>query len=192
MAETLIYGGAFNPPTKAHGEVIEACLAQTGAEEVWVMPSADRFDKHFEIAKEDRLAMLQLMLGELSCGEAEVAICRLEIDELPAPTETALTYQALKDKYPGTDFRFIFGSDAYNSMPEWRGGSELQATLPMLVSPRNGDEITPRANIHILQPFPAPNVSSTEVRERIKAGEPIDEMVYRPVADYLHEHKLYE
>lgn len=59
---TIIYGGAFNPPTRAHQAILQACIdyaEQLSVDaEVWLMPSGDRVDKKIEASYADRLELL--------------------------------------------------------------------------------------------------------------------------------------
>lgn len=186
MKEIAIYGGAFNPPTVAHKGVVERCLA-ADMSEVWVIPSADRFDKQFDIDDNHRIGMLELMLG----GHENIRIDRIELDELSKPTETRKTYQELKRRYPAFSFRFVFGSDAYNAMPTWNGGQALQSELPMLVIPRFSEVVIAGKNIRVLDPIGQENVSSTEVKRRIVEHRPLNGLVCPKVQRYIKEHKLY-
>ena len=60
----LLFGGAFNPPTKAHIHLAELALAETGRRQVIFMPSKSRYieedqGKDFAYSEEKRLALLK-------------------------------------------------------------------------------------------------------------------------------------
>lgn len=190
MPNIAIYGGAFNPPTKAHEAVVAACLQHEAVDEVWVMPSADRFDKQFTVAARDRVAMLEMFVAE--CRQyGRVALSRVELEQIGPPTETGKTARFLREVYPTHDFRFVFGADAYNSMEAWDGGLELKSNLPMLVVVRGSEPIKPGPNVEVLPAVVYDDVSSTQVREACVNGGRLDDFVLGGVARYIAERKLY-
>ena len=181
--ETVIYGGAFNPPTLAHVAILKACFAyarRKGAE-VWVMPSGNRHDKTIAASRSRRLAYVEAMIRDAG-GDARVEL--LELDRR-IPVETIDTVRELKARYPERIFRFVFGADSTETMGEWRGGRELLDTLPMLVVEREGSAINPQArNVESLA-VQTPSVSSTQVRQCLAAGASYAHLVSPRVAQLL-------
>lgn len=189
--EIAVFGGTFDPPTKAHEAVIAACLARPELDEVWVMPSGTRSDKKSTLNDTDRLWMLNLMLEEVFANHPRLQVSSFELDYLPRPSQTAQTVEALRTFYPECRFRFVFGADSYLSMPQWRNGRELQRTLGMLVVPRNGLVIPVADNLELLTISMQKPVSSTEVRDRVRRGFSIDGLVCRGVRQYITDCRLY-
>lgn len=191
MKNIAVYGGAFNPPTIAHEAVAKSCLQRPDVSEVWLMPSADRYDKKFDIADVHRTKMLELVAGYLS-EFGVVKVSKLELEELSPPTQTKKTFDELKRRFPNLNFRFVLGFDTYISMPEWNGGKQLQASLPILVSPRFGLEVNLGKNAIALEPIDsASDITSTEVRRRIIVGQSIESLVRPEVAEYIKANNLY-
>lgn len=194
MKETIIFGGGFNPPTSAHQQVVETCLEQYPNKELWIMPSADRHDKQFQVDHDNRLDMLEHMISEIPQAVGRVSISRLELDELEAPTKTHVTVEALGKKYPDHAFQYVFGRDAYESMPNWENGDYLQNNLPMIIIPR-GDMTTIRfgSNCRLLALGNVrTDLSSTLIRNRVEQGEPIRGLVCAGVARYIEDRMLYK
>lgn len=189
MNEIIVFGGTFNPPTHAHVEIMQYCLEQPSVDEVWVMPSKERVDKDITVATATRLAMLETIQHDTFGGSEKLRVSDFEA-RLPGPTETYNTVLALNEAYPDKRFRFLFGVDAYQSMPTWRHGDELQRNLPMLLLPRDG-VVPPRApNVHVLPPLRHVGLSSTEARQ----ADPLELELFVPsaIARFVRKHRLYE
>lgn len=176
--ETIIYGGAFNPPTLAHVAILQAVLefAEPTQSEVWVMPSGTRLDKAIDVPRVSRLEYVHAMIADASHHRASVQVNTSELDRA-GPTETYDTVKRLQAEYPGRDFRFVFGADSTQTMPSWRGGAELLDQLPMLVVNRPGSMVNPMARHALKLSVVTPDISSTEVRRRQITGEPINSLV---------------
>lgn len=185
--ETIIYGGAFNPPTLAHQTIVETVLQAKPQADVWIMPSGTRWDKQLGIADQDRLAMLKLMRAEVSDPE-RVQICEMELKD-ETPTETYKSVARLAMEYPERNFRYVFGADAYANMSNWRNGTQMQEALPMLVIPRGPQVVTPRPNVEVLEIDIAG--SSTEVRAHAAKGHEVGKFVCSGVAAFIKNRGLY-
>lgn len=192
MAEVAIFGGSFNPPTISHEAVVKACLKTSPIEEVWLMPSSERADKDFGTSDINRLAMVQAMSNEAFQFDNRVRVCTVEL-ELPRPTQTWRTVDALRLLYPNDQFHFVFGADSYADMPKWQHGELLQRELGMLIMQRDGCKIVPRDNVQVLPALAeVQNISSTQVREAIGHRQAIEDFVCRGVASYIQNRKLYQ
>ena len=180
--ETIIYGGAFNPPTLAHVAILQAVLefAEPTQSEVWVMPSGTRLDKVIDVPRVSRLEYVHAMIADASHHRASVQVNTSELDRA-GPTETYDTVKRLQAEYPGRDFRFVFGADSTQTMPSWREGAELLDQLPMLVVNRPGSMVNPMARHALKLSVVTPDISSTEVRRRQITGEPINSLVSQSV-----------
>lgn len=188
--KVIIFGGSFNPPTRAHENIIDAALKLSGFDEIWVMPSGERIDKQYQVADKHRVRMLQLMHEEVFRGDGRLRISCFEIKDVPRPSQTWQTVAALRKDYPAYDFWFVFGADSYRDMPAWQNGRAMQAELNMLIVPRNDLAIPLTENAQLLPVVP-PVMSSTEVRERTAAGQPINQLVCGSVRRYIAAHRLY-
>ena len=184
--ETIVYGGAFNPPTKAHQAILQSCIeyAEPLGADVWLLPSGDRKDKTIGVNKERRLAFCEALIRDVMRRTVVVGINIIEM-EREHPTETYETVLALKAKYPDRSFVWVFGSDSIATMLSWNRGDWMKSNLSMLVIDRPGApkvEIGPNA---AWLPVQADEMSSTELRRRIAASEPYDELVSPNVAAVL-------
>ena len=178
QSEIIIYGGAFNPPTLAHELILRACVdyAKVNGGEVWLLPSGNRHDKTIAVSRRQRLAYVRAMIANVSDDEVPVRVETMELDQTEV-IETSETVRRLRATYPDVRFRFVFGADSTMTMASWRGGQELLDTLPMLIVPRPGYDINPAARQAVVLPIATPDVSSTEVRRRLLAEEPVEALV---------------
>jgi nicotinate-nucleotide adenylyltransferase len=192
MKDIAVFGGTFDPPTKAHEGIITACLEQPAIDEVWVMPSGQRPDKPHMSDNAARLAMLELVKADTFHDDSRLVVSDFE-QQLPQPTETRWTVRALRQAYPGYRFWHVCGADVYHRMPTWEGGEELRRNLGMLVVERDGYEL-PAETLQIKQ-LQAPQVdaaaSSTRLREVCQNGGSLEAMTSKAVMRYIATHALY-
>lgn len=176
--ETVIYGGAFNPPTRAHQAILQVCIeyAEPRHADVWLLPSASRSDKTIEVEREDRLAFCTALTRDVVRRTMRLDVESLELDRTSL-TETYDTVRELDTKYPERSFTWVFGADSVASMPSWDHGQWLQDNFSMLVINRP-DTPLPRLGGRALElAVDAGDFSSTELRKRIAIGETYDELV---------------
>lgn len=185
-----IFGGSFNPPTTAHCEIMRRLLEQD-FDQVWVVPSGERSDKPHQAADYDRLRMLELLKEEEFNGDPRLVISDFEL-KLPRPSETFRTVQALHAAYSCVKFWFVFGSDSYRDMPNWEHGEELREKLNIVVVERASSPIPKADNVCPLSiDSDLAAVSSTYVRQKVEAGEPIEGLVSAGVGRYIAKNGLY-
>ncbi len=191
MKDIAVFGGAFDPPTKAHEAIIAACLERQDIDEVWLMPSGYRVDKVHMLQNAVRLAMLELVKVESFDSDERLVVTDFE-QRLPQPTQTYQTTRALQTAYPDDRFWYVFGADAYKDMPMWRHGKELQHSIGMLLVPRLGYELP--AESDTLRRLQLPDgiraVSSTMVREACRSGQAVEHSS-PAVLRYIHQERLY-
>lgn len=192
MQTIIIYGGSFNPFHNGHAAITEYCAKLPNVDAVWLMPSAARTDKPDLAADKARLAMLQAYTESVQDTHKQVVVSDFEL-QLGAPSETIRTYRALRAAYPQYRFLFVFGADSVADMQNWRGASELAGELEIVVIQRHGYAMPDTSNIHavITVPESVSGLSSTLVRQYIRAGQPIDTLVPQVVQTIIRNDKLY-
>jgi nicotinate-nucleotide adenylyltransferase len=146
---------------------------------------------------EARLALCEAAVA----GEECLGVSRLELDR-PGPSYTVDTLRAIHATSPGDDLTFIVGGDMAASLPEWRQPEALLELATLGVAERGE---TGRA--HIMQrlsglpaaaervrffSMPRIDVSSTDVRDRVRAGRPIRYLVPEDVARLIRARGLYQ
>ena len=176
--ETIIYGGAFNPPTRAHQAILQGCIdyAEPRDADVWLLPSANRRDKTIDSSRERRLALCDALTQDVMRRTVAVSAHEMELDR-PQPTETYDTVRELQGEYPHRRFTWVFGADSVATMREWNHGEWLLENLDMLVVGRPGYELCQLGTRAVRLAVDTGDVSSTEVRRRIVGGESYGDLV---------------
>jgi nicotinate-nucleotide adenylyltransferase len=181
VTETLaVYGGSFDPPHIAHTLVCAYVLATHPITRVLVVPAMQHpFNKPLAPFPH-RLHMCEIAMRDLR---------RIEVSdierELPGPSLSLRTLERLHALHPSAALRLVIGSDLLAETASWHRFDRIEQIAPPLVVPRAGREATNTA-------LPAlPDISSTEVRKRLRAGVETIGLVDPQVAAYATEHRLY-
>lgn len=178
LKETIIYGGAFNPPTKAHHAILQACIdrAEQLGTDVWVMPCGNRVHKTIDVPRDTRIQYVEALVNDVVWRSVDVHIETTELDS-GIETETFDTAQMMNEKYPDRKFVWVFGTDSIATIEQWKEGEWLKDHLPMLVVERPDSvdvELGKNAEWLLIEPS---TISSSEVRARMATDESIDHLV---------------
>lgn len=176
MAVTGILGGRFDPPHLGHLALAKAAVKHFGIDELHVTVVAAAGHKQSVAPVEHRLAMARLTFAPL---EAVVE-----------PEEHPYTVDALEARHY-EDPIFLIGADQLADFPTWKQPDRVLELVRLGVATRPGyapEASSDRIEVFELEPQP---VSSTEIRERVRSGEPVDGLVVPEVAAYITAHGLY-
>ena len=168
-------GGAASPNDP--GAAQQWYLDALGMDEVWLMVSPLnplKADSGQLLSDEIRLRLAQKAVE----GERGLRVCDLEF-HLPRPSYTWNTLQVLRERYPLVDWVLLIGSDNWRIFPNWYRHEDILRTFRLLVYPRKGTEIIPDSLPKgvTLAPTPLIDISSTQVRQRVRSGLSITGMV---------------
>jgi nicotinate-nucleotide adenylyltransferase len=166
MIRTGIFGGSFNPIHVGHIALAKAVLQQCPLDEVWLMVSPQNPLKQEAdlLADELRLQLSQKALE----GGGGVRAVDYEF-RLPRPSYTWNTLQHLSQDYPDRQFVLLIGGDNWAHFDRWRHWKDILRNYDVIVYPR--DNYPGTINMPLL------DVSSTEIRRRVRRGESIAGMV---------------
>ena len=193
MSRTGILGGSFDPVHIGHVELAKTAAADLKLEKLLVIPAFDPPHKNSCIASfEQRYRMLELSFE----GIPKVTVSDIE-KRLGGKSYTINTIRALKNELGRTDLYLIIGSDQLYTIEQWyMYGSILKETHTVAVT-RGNDSYTDMqefansvGRIRVLN-TDIPDVSSTEIRERIRNGLPGQELLPSPVAEFIGTEGLY-
>lgn len=161
-----IFGGSFNPIHTGHIALAQAVLKQCALDEVWLMISPQNPLKQQADLLDDglRLQMAQKALE----GVEGVKACDYEF-HLPKPSYTWNTLQHLSKDYPDCRFYLLIGGDNWAHFERWRHWKDILRQYDVIVYPR--DQYQGTVDVPLLP------VSSTEIRQRVRAGESIKGLV---------------
>lgn len=178
MSEIIaVYGGSFDPPHLAHTLACTYVLSAHAVDRVLVVPVAEHpFEKRLAPFAH-RLRMCELAMRDLLRTE----VLGVE-NELARPSLTVRTLEHLQACYPSARLRLVIGSDLVAEAPSWHKFERIQEIAPPLVVPRAGHSDSAAA---------LPAISSTEVRERLRAGHSTTGLLSPTIAAYALEHGLY-
>ncbi len=183
-----VFGGSFDPVHLGHLIVASAAADSLRLDRVHFVPAHVQPFKanqhHAEPA--DRVAMLR---AALSHDERFVLDTR-EVDRAGV-SYTADTLRALRAEFPGDALCLLVGADAARELPAWREASAIPDLAEVVVLTRPGEELPRHDLVARTLEVPAVDVSATQVRERVRRGEPIEELVPPAVAHYIESHRLY-
>lgn len=174
--EIGIFGGSFNPIHNGHIILAETFLEQCSLDEVWLMVTPQNpFKTQAELLDDDK----RLELGKQAVANyPKMKVSDYEF-HLPKPSYTWNTLQSLKKDYPQTNFTLLIGGDNWAAFNRWSHAADILANYPIAIFPRRGyplDKQLLKAGQQILQ-TPLLDISSSDIRRRIKQGESIDKMI---------------
>jgi nicotinate-nucleotide adenylyltransferase len=183
-----ILGGTFDPIHHAHVFVAVEVRATLGLDEVLLVPAGDPWQKRgFVVAPAaDRVAMAEAAVADI----AGVSVSRIEVDRT-GPSVTADTLEALTAT--DRELFLVLGADAAANMSTWRRLDETRPLATVVVVERDGEHADPPgpdwAWAHV--PIPRLDVSSSDIRQRLGSGRPVDGLVPPATLTYIREHDLY-
>lgn len=132
-----VFGGAFNPPTVAHYEIIKYLLKQHFIDEIMLMPVGDHYNKTGMAAAKHRFNMLKEMVENLP----NTTVSSVEIDE-PIALKTVETLEILQKMYPSKEFVFVMGADNLRNLPKWSQHEQLINNFKMIIFDRGDEDVS--------------------------------------------------
>lgn len=214
IARLGLFGGTFDPIHRGHVDVARAARAALELDEVWLVPS--RLPPHRparpSASSYHRFAMVAL--AAMSEPDAPWLLAsEIEVSQ-EGPSYTSKTLERLAASgYDRSQLFFLSGADAFAEIATWRDYPALLDRAHFVVVSRPGtpasglpgrlpglasrmvtvtDRSAPPAEPSILLVDAATaDVSSTEVRRLLAAGEPLGGRVPEAVERYARRHNLY-
>lgn len=191
-----VFGGAFDPPHRAHVALAQAAIAQLGLAQLRVVPTGQPSHKVRPLtAAAHRLAMCELAFAHVP----RVCVDAQEI-ERSGPSFTVDTLEALQRTHPGAQLCLLIGQDQAQTLERWHRASDL-ARLAIIYVAERPESVgtsaattptqTPKFALHGLS-MPAMAQSATDVRQRLAQHQSIEALVTEPVARYIALHHLYQ
>jgi len=194
-----ILGGTFDPPHLAHLAIAEEAREALGLERVVFVPAGQPWQKADRGVTPGpiRLAMVERAIA----GNPSFSVDRSEVDR-SGPTYTVDTLAAFAAREPaGTELWFILSAEALAGLATWRDPERVVALAHLCVVPRGrgaGDAATafrdryPTAADRVVAlDRPRLDISSTEIRERVRTGRSIRYLVPDGVVDLVTRYALY-
>ncbi len=191
MKRIGLFGGTFDPVTRAHLALARAARDALALDEVRWIPAGQPWQKARAISDAaHREAMVRLAIE----GEARMTLDRTELDRA-GPSYMLDTVRELQAREPGAEWFLVVGQDQYAGLHTWHGWPELLSRVVLAVADRPGapaavNEAVSRC-AHREVPLPLLDVSATDARRRAAEGQDISSLVPPQVARYIDSHRLY-
>lgn len=172
---TALLFGSFNPIHRGHLQIARYLLNEGYCAQVWFVVSPQNPWKADADLLDEELRLE--MVSRAIAGDPRMQACDIEFT-MPRPSYTYRTLCTLRERHPDTPFALAIGGDNLERFPEWRRAEEILAAFPLLVYPRPGMAIPAWAKDKVtVVPAPLTAISSTEIRRKVRAGEPLTDEV---------------
>ncbi len=189
----MLYFGSFNPIHRGHIALAEYAIDRDLCDEVTMIVSPrNPLKTQDSLAPElDRFEMV-----EQACAESRYPDrIKASIIEflLERPSYTINTLRHLSENYGAElSFSILMGGDIIPQFNKWRNYEEILENYSIFVYPRRGERVELYLDkITLLDGAPLQNFSSTDVRQALRDGEDVSEMLSQKVASHIRTKKLW-
>ncbi|MCA9269160.1 MAG: nicotinate-nucleotide adenylyltransferase [Planctomycetales bacterium] len=196
-----IYGGSFDPVHYGHLLLAECCREQLALDEVWFLPAAvpPHKTRQARAADKHRAEMLQLAIG----GHDAFRLATLEL-ERGGVNYTFETLEQIQRDRPDDRLFFLMGADSLDDFPRWREPARIcqAATISVVARPgapapdfdallgvASGEQIAAMRAAVVTMPLI--ELSSSDLRRRVAAGQSVRYRTPAAVRKYIESHGLY-
>ena len=185
-----ILGGTFDPIHNGHLALAGGVKRRLQLDKLIFMPSYISPHKRTRRLTSSgmRLAMMRLAIRK----KAGFSVSRYELNK-KGISFTVRTLRALKDRFKKSQLFFLAGADSLTELSAWKDLGKIFKLAVFVVAARPGYKIP--KNIHkeikILK-IRTPDISSTDIRNRIRDNKPIAKLVPGAVRKYIVKNKLYK
>lgn len=187
-----IYGGTFNPPHVGHLIVAEQVRIELALDEIMFVPSfisPHKQEGESDVA-EHRLAMTKLAISDNPCFKySDFEITKKDT------SFTVNTLDYLRLKYPLDSFYLIIGMDNYLTFHLWKDPERVLKLVTLVVMnrpnyPKQVNEVFGTNNTLFVD-VPNIDISSSDIRRRVKENRSIHYLVPKSVEEYIHSNSLF-
>ena len=200
MKPIAILGGSFNPVHYGHLKMAEAAMESTHFSKVLFIPTGTPYHKEQKdlLPFADRLKLLELAIEkypDFDCSPIE--------GERDGNSYTIDTVRELLRQNPTNSYSLLIGTDQFLTLRSWHKIAELGKLVDFYIANRNGEmsfstfqkekeALEKELSLHCkLFPMPAIDLSSTEIRKRLKEGRSIQGMLPKSVEEYILKKGFY-
>ena len=202
LGRSGLYGGSFDPIHLGHVRIARAVADGLGLQRVIFLPSSSPPHKQDRVLVDPahRLAMVKLAIE----GESDFEVSDFDLTR-DGPTFTIDTIAHFRETFGASaEIFWIIGADSLAELPSWHRASELVDACRIVTVGRAGtaptDWVVLRKKLSERQvarlqagvvETPLIDLSSTDIRTRVRANQPIRALVAEPVATYIEQRGLY-
>jgi nicotinate-nucleotide adenylyltransferase len=187
-----VFGGSFDPPHVGHLLAASDAFEALALDRLIFVPAAVqplKTDLQPALAHH-RLTMLQLLVG----GDERFGVDPVEI-ERAGVSYTVDTLETFAQRFPRAELFFLIGVDAMATFDAWRDPRRILELARLAIlrrpgAPVGGGNVSRPGTIELATRLV--DMSSTEIRERVRAGKSIRGFVPESVAAYIETERLYQ
>jgi nicotinate-nucleotide adenylyltransferase len=185
-----IFGGTFDPVHMGHLALALESWHELELDKVLFVPAniSPFKEEHIPASPADRLNMLRLAVGH----DHRFGICTLELDR-GGISYTVDTLKELRLEFgPEAELFILAGTDILKGFDRWKDAEEIKEIASLVAVSRPGEKDTGglEGNIRSIE-MPLMEISSTMIRCRIKARQPIEGFLAPAVVEYIRDKGLY-
>ena len=185
---TALFGGTFNPLHNGHLAIAQSVLEQGLADEVWILITPCNPWKKDQALLDDRLRYGMVAQAVKEMDGVRASDYEFKLDK---PSYTANTLRRISADYPDREFILTIGADNWVKFHNWREADFILKNYPIIVYPRQGYPIENVSGNVTLLDCTLMDISSTQIRQMVQDGTPINELVPASVARTILDLKLY-
>jgi nicotinate-nucleotide adenylyltransferase len=184
-----VFGGTFDPPHLGHLVAAADAAQALGLGRVLWVPAAVH---PLKLASVQAPASARLEMARAAVeGDPRFEVDPLEL-ERAGPSYTVDTLRELQGRYPEAELYFLTGADNLRDLPRWKDPAGVARLARLVVVSRRGEGVPPGLPYPaVAVPVTRVDLSSTEVRRRVRAGETIRYLVPGAVRAVIERRGLY-
>lgn len=194
--ELCLFQGTFNPIHNAHIRVAEYAAANFAKDGVLFIPAFNPPHK----TSEDNMTLHRFNMVKLAVEDNP----NFQISDIEYKREgksyTYLTICELYEKIqPEGKIKFIIGTDAFRKIESWYETDKLKTLVDFILFQRDTEfdekefqELKNKGYNYTFMPLEFKDISSTELRNKIKSGESLEGLVPQKIEEYIRQYELYK
>jgi len=183
-----VLGGSFNPPHNGHLIIASDAYEALGLDKLYIIPAAANplKEKLPDVpAPTERLDMFRMTFGD----DARFEVSAIEI-ERGGLSYTVDTLETLRGRHPAAELILLLGIDSLKTFDNWRSPDRIRELATLAALGRGDEDKGVPAGVRLVTTRRV-DVSSTEIRARLKEGRPIRGFVAESVERYISTAGLY-
>jgi nicotinate-nucleotide adenylyltransferase len=183
-----LFGGTFDPIHLGHLIVAQEALEVAQLDKIVFIPAFSPPHKSQDPLSPaaDRLAMVQTVLMD----DKRFVVSSYEVDK-GGTSYTVETLQHFSHEFPSADLFFIMGADSFQQIMSWKNPQQIAKMATLLVIARPGFLVTQGEIPYKSVVIPELPISSSIIRDKIRAGKSIKYLVPESAFHYIKKHNLY-
>jgi nicotinate-nucleotide adenylyltransferase len=183
-----LLGGAFDPPHLGHLICAQYTLEALELDKIVFIPSGDHPFKRGDVVASaaDRLAMTKLSVA----GQKTFEVSSIEV-ERQGITYTIDTIEYVRSEHPDWELYLLVGADNIADFEKWHRYQDILGSVQVVIFRRSTKEAIASPHPFLYPDTPIIDISSTEIRKRVKEGKDIRYLVTANVAEYIESKQLY-